>query len=86
MPIQRAQEFVIENVDGGTLSISRFEFFRVLIYNDRSGIGAPIVAGVTLAVIGVCALIIVVYVRRAAKKREETDGRPVNPSLSRILC
>jgi hypothetical protein len=86
MPIQNLHEVVIENVDGGTLSISRFEFFRVLPYSDRPGIRAPVVAGVTLGVIAVCALIIVVYVRRAAKKKEEMAGRLVNRRLSRLFC
>ncbi|CAE6449563.1 unnamed protein product [Rhizoctonia solani] len=86
VPVRYIHQVTIENVDGSTLGISRFELFRVMLDERQPGIQAPLIAGITLGIIGVCALIVVVYVRRAVKKKEEMDGRPASRRLSRLLC
>ncbi|CAE6489076.1 unnamed protein product [Rhizoctonia solani] len=85
-PVRFIHQVVIENVDGSTLGINRLEFFRILIDKTSPGIQAPLVVGVVMGVIAVCALIIVLYVRRVVKKKEESDGRPANRRLTALFC
>ncbi|CAE6403631.1 hypothetical protein ACGC1H_005352 [Rhizoctonia solani] len=79
--IHAIHQFVVENVDGRTLSIDRLEFFRLQLYKSGSVTGKRVVV-ISCTIVGVivlCSVVIVIYVRRSVKRKmnpEEDRPRP----------
>ncbi|KDN41053.1 hypothetical protein RSAG8_07759, partial [Rhizoctonia solani AG-8 WAC10335] len=78
IPISTRSQILIENVDGGMLSINRFDAFRVQLFTTGASSvkRATIIACGILGSIGVSAVTIIVYARRK-RKVEREGGRPL---------
>ncbi|KDN44986.1 hypothetical protein RSAG8_05159, partial [Rhizoctonia solani AG-8 WAC10335] len=88
LPIPLRSQILIENVDGGMLSIDRFDAFRVQIYSKGASSvkRATIIACAMLGAIGLSAVTIIVYTRRKLRAQQE-GGRPLAiRGWSKLLC
>ncbi|KAJ1303568.1 hypothetical protein OPQ81_011752 [Rhizoctonia solani] len=70
--VRSLHQLLIENTDGRTLGIDRLEFFMILTYKVGPGhtLGAIVVSCAVMGAIILGAVTIIVYVKRAVKKKQ----------------
>ncbi|KEP52010.1 P12 domain protein [Rhizoctonia solani 123E] len=86
LPIFIRHLLLIENMDGRTLGINRFEFFRFIYYKERgmSERTLAVACGTAVAAIA-CITLVVVYVWNKAKTKLGEDGLRVNRRWFQLL-
>ncbi|CAE6532704.1 unnamed protein product [Rhizoctonia solani] len=75
--IHNLHQLVVENVDGRTLGIDRFEFFRIQLYQRSGSANGKRVAVILCTIVGaivLCSVVIVIYVRRSVKRKMNPEA------------